>query len=74
MATEKHYFIEQNPDGKYAVKAKGANRSSGLFDTQNQAESYANKLNFGDHPDVERVKNVTTGGRDQWRAERKKDQ
>jgi hypothetical protein len=30
MATDKHYFIEQNDDGKFAVRAKGSQQASGL--------------------------------------------
>jgi Uncharacterized protein conserved in bacteria (DUF2188) len=47
MATDKHYFIEQNDDGKFAVRAKGSQRASGLCNTQKQAEALAKKLNPG---------------------------
>ena len=67
MSTGKHYFIEQNDDGKYATTAKGASRASGLFDTQKEAIEYAKKLNPDDHPDVERVRNTSVGKPDQWR-------
>lgn len=68
MSTGKHYFIEQSEDGKYAVRAKDSDHASGLFDTQQEAIEYAKQLNPEDHPNVERVRNVATGGRDQWRS------
>jgi hypothetical protein len=69
MATDKHYFIEQNDDGKFAVRAKGSQRASGLCKTQKQAEALAKKLNPGDKPNVERVRNTKSGHRDHWRSE-----
>jgi len=67
MTTGKHYFIEQNEEGKYTTTAKGAARASGVFDTQKLATEYAKQLNPNDHPDVERVRNTPKGGRDKWR-------
>jgi hypothetical protein len=69
MTTGKHYFIEQNDEGKYAVRAKGAQRASGICSTQRQAEQLAKQFNPDDHPDVERVRNVATGRRNKWRSE-----
>jgi hypothetical protein len=69
MTTDKHYFIEENDNGKFAVRAKGSQRASGLRNTQKQAEALVKKLNPDDKPDVERVRNTKTGGRDQWRSE-----
>jgi hypothetical protein len=68
MPTERHYFIEQTKDGRYAVRAKGSIRATFVFETQQEAIAYAAKLNPNDHPDVERVRNVASGGRDQWRS------
>ena len=69
MTTEKHYFIEENEAGKFAVRAKGSQRASRLCNTQKQAEAILKKLNPNDKPDVERVRNTRTGGRDQWRSQ-----
>lgn len=66
--TGKHYFIEVNDDGKYAVRAKGSERASRLCDTQKQAEQMARQFNPDDRPDVERVRNVKSGSRDKWRS------
>ncbi len=68
MSTDNHYFIEQNADGKFAVRAKGSERASALFDTQAEAIAHARQLNPNDHPDVERVRHTPGGGPDQWRS------
>jgi len=65
MTTDKHYFIELNAGGKFAVRAKGSQRASRLCDTQKQAEAVVKKLNSDDKPNVERVRNTKTGHRDQ---------
>lgn len=64
MTTDKHYFIEENEDGKFAVRAKGSHRASGLCDTQKQAEELVERLNPNDKSDVERVRNTKAG--DVW--------
>jgi hypothetical protein len=70
VGTDKHYFIEQNDDGKYAVRAKGSERASALLDTEAQAIRKAKQFNPDDHPDVERVRNTKGGNRDKWRSGR----
>jgi hypothetical protein len=70
MPTDEHYFIEQTDDGRFAVRAKGSEHASALFDTQEKAIAHAKKLNPNDHPDVERVRNTESGGRDKWRADK----
>lgn len=69
MSTGKHYFIEENEDGKFAVRAKGSQRASRLADTQKEAEKLVKHFNPDDRPDVERVRNTGKGGRDRWRAQ-----
>lgn len=66
MTTE-HYFVELNAEGMYAVRAKGSERASALFTTQEEAIAHARTLNPSDHPDVERVRNTASGGPDKWR-------
>jgi len=68
MSTQKHYFVEQTDDRRYAVRAKGSDRASDILDTQREAIERARELNPNDHPDVERVRNTEVGGRDQWRS------
>ena len=67
MSTGKHYFIEQNAEGKFTVTAKGADRASAVFQTQGEAIEHVRQLNPDDKPDVERVRNTSDGGRDKWR-------
>ncbi len=66
--TDKHYFVEMNDDGKFAVRAKGSERASSLHDTQAEAITEANRLNPSDQADVERVRTSAGGGPDKWRA------
>jgi hypothetical protein len=68
MPNPRHYFIEQTKDGRYAVRGEGSIRATFVFSTQQEAIEYAVKLNPNDHPNVERVRNVASGGRDQWRS------
>jgi hypothetical protein len=65
----KALFHRRNEGGKFAVRAKGSQRASGLRDTQKQAEALVKRLNPDDKPNVERVRNTKTGGRNQWRSE-----
>ena len=59
-------FVEQRPQGDYAVKRGGAERASAVAPTQAEAIQRARELNPGHPPLVERVRNIETGGRDQW--------
>lgn len=68
MPTGKHYFIEQDENGKFAVRAQDSDRASSLHSTQEEAIAEVRRLNPEDKPDVERVRNRESGGRDQWRA------
>jgi hypothetical protein len=43
--------VEQTDDGRYAVRARGSRRASGLRDTQNEVRALAKKLNPDDHAD-----------------------
>ena len=70
MFPKKHYFIEETPDERYALRAKGSHRATGIFDTQHEAISRAQELNPYDHPEVERVRDTATGGRGKWRGVR----
>jgi len=68
MATDKHYFVEQRPDGQFAATPKGATRAAGLFDTQHEAIAQVKQWNPNDRPDVERVRRTDVGGPDKWRS------
>jgi uncharacterized protein YdaT len=67
MPRDEHYFIEPT-HGRFAVRAKGSIRASAVLDTQDEAIARVKELNPNDHPDVERVRNVETDGRDNWRS------
>ena len=60
-------FVERRDDGKYAVKKEGADRASAITDTQKEAIERAKEIRPDTRPDVERVRNTETGGRDKWR-------
>jgi hypothetical protein len=60
MSTDKHYFIEENKKGLFAVRAKGSMRATALVNTQEEAIREV-KLNPDDHPDVERVQSRKKG-------------
>lgn len=70
MSIKNHYYIEQTEDGRYAVRSEGSDRASAVLDTQREAIERARELNPNDHPDVERVRNTSKGGRDKWRPSR----
>jgi hypothetical protein len=71
VSTGKHYFVEQTETGRYAVRAKGAERVSAIADTQKEAIGLVEQFNPDDRPDVERVRNTSQGGRDKWRPKNK---
>ena len=64
---ENHYYVEQGEDGKYRGTRGGADRAGYVADTQTEVVQEIQKA----HPDapihIERVKNTSVGGRDQWR-------
>jgi hypothetical protein len=65
--TDKHYYVEKDSGGKFAVRAKGSLRAIRLLSTQAEAEGVAKKFNSKDKPNVDRIRNVKTGTRDKWR-------
>jgi len=64
---KKQLFVEQRPQGDYAVRRGNADRASAVLPTQAEAINRARELNPGHAPLVERVRNTSVGGRDQWR-------
>jgi hypothetical protein len=67
VADKDQLFIEQRPQGDYAVKRGNAERASAVLPTQREAIYRARELNPHSQPLVERVRNTNVGGRDQWR-------
>lgn len=72
MAKSKKIFIEHRPSGDYAVVRQGAERASGLFNTEKQAIKRAKELEPGSHPDVERQRHTSKGNPNQWRSATRK--
>lgn len=70
MANEEQIYIEERADGKYAIRRGNSERASAVEDTQEKALDVARQMFPGLKPHIERVRNVATGGRDQWRDER----
>jgi hypothetical protein len=68
VSTQKHYFIEETKDNRFAIHAKGSKRASEILPTQKAAFERAAALNPDDRPDVERVRKVAGGGPDKWRS------
>lgn len=60
-------YVEQRPQGDYAVRKPNSDRASAVAPTQSEAIEKARELNPGVSPDVERVRNTDVGGRDKWR-------
>lgn len=60
-------FIEQRPDGDYAIRRPGAERISGYEPTQSQAIERAREIDSAATIQVERVRNTNRGHRDKWR-------
>lgn len=63
----KNLYVEQRPEGDYAVKRANAERASAVAPTQAEAIAKAREMNPGHSPDVERVRHTSAGKPDQWR-------
>lgn len=70
MANEEQVYIEERPDGKYAIRKGNSERASAVEDTQEKAFEVACQMFPGIKPHIERVRDVKTGERDKWRDER----
>lgn len=64
---KKNIYIEQRPEGDFAVRKPGAKRASAVAPTQAEAIEIARDMNPGVAPDVERVRHTSKGHPDQWR-------
>lgn len=60
-------FVEQRPEGDYAVRKGNSERASDVLPTQAKAIARARELNPGASPVVERVRSTTSGKPDKWR-------
>ena len=64
---DKRLFVEQRPEGDYAVRRPNSERASAVRPTQAEAIERARELNPGSSPLVERVRNTSAGKPDKWR-------
>lgn len=55
MSTEKHYFIEEKNQGRYAVRARGSWRANKLVGSQKAARKLVKSLNPNDKPEISRI-------------------
>ena len=55
MSTEKHYFIEEKDQGKFAVRARGSWRANKVVETQKAAKQLVRALNPNDKPEISRI-------------------
>ena len=60
-------FVEQRPEGDYAVRRGNSERASAVLPTQEEAIERARELNPGKAPLVERVRHTDHGRPDKWR-------
>jgi hypothetical protein len=60
-------FIEQRPEGDYAIRRPDAERISGHEPTQANAIDRAREIDPSATIQVERVRNTNRGHRDKWR-------
>ena len=65
--TDKRIFVEQRPQGDYAIRRPNSDRASDVKPTQIEAIQRARELNNGVSPQVERVRHTSKGKPDQWR-------
>jgi hypothetical protein len=65
--TNNRLFVEQRPQGDYAVRKPGSDRASAILPTQEEAIGRARELNPQIAPLVERVRRTSVGKPDHWR-------
>jgi predicted DNA binding CopG/RHH family protein len=65
--TEERLFVEQRPQGDFAVRRPNSERASAVRPTQAEAIERARELNPGVRPLVERVRRTSAGRPDRWR-------
>jgi hypothetical protein len=60
-------FVEQRPEGDYAVRKPNSDRASDVLPTQRECIERARELNPNGTVLVERVRHTTGGKPDKWR-------
>lgn len=67
MGSKKRVYVEQRPQGDYAVRRANSDRASAVLPTQGKAIERARELSPGTSPLVERVRHTSIGNPDKWR-------
>jgi len=62
-----HFYVEQRPQGDFAVRREGSERASAVEPTQAQAIDRAREIQPGAPIHVERVRHTDKGGPDKRR-------
>ena len=65
--TEREIYIEQRPQGDYAVRRPGSERASAVEQTQAEAIERAREIAPNAAVHVERVRHTNRGNPDEWR-------
>jgi Uncharacterized protein conserved in bacteria (DUF2188) len=65
--SSKNLYVEQRPQGDFAVRKAGSDRASAVAPTQAKAIERAREISPGVAPDVELVRHTNCGKPDQWR-------
>ena len=65
--TKDRFFIEQRPQGDYAIRKPDSERASAITPTQKAAIDWVKERHPDAKPDVERVRYTHNGKPDQWR-------
>jgi len=60
-------FVEQRPEGDYAVRRGNSLRASAVLPTQAEAIERAKELNPNFNPVVQRVRETDNGTKGKWR-------
>ena len=63
------FFVEQRPQGDYAVRRPNSERASAVAPTQAEAIARAKEIGPNAEIHIERVRNTEKGHRDKWRKE-----
>jgi hypothetical protein len=67
MKKDEQLFVEQRPQGDFAVRRANAERASAVAPTQGEAIQRAKEISPNATPMVERVRHTVAGKPDQWR-------
>ena len=65
--SDDEFFIEQRPEGDYAVRKSKSDRASAVEPTQAEAIARARQMNPNATIHVERVRHTDGGSPDKWR-------